>query len=186
VTRRRFKGLWYASGTPASADYTVTAEVLFNGGGDAIAGPGARLSTSAQTGYFGFLFNQASGVSDRFAIFKYVATTLTKVAGTGSTPTITSGVTYSCTLDVAGTTIALRVQRSSDSNWLNSSGSWQSGQTNCLSATDSSITDAGRPGLWLSQVSASSSTILRLYADEAGGGSSIAAISTYRRMLARA
>lgn len=171
-------GLWYASGTPAAADYTVTAEVTYNGGTDAIAGPGARMSTSAQTGYWGFLFNGSSGSFDKFATYKYVAGTLTRIAGTGSTPSISSGIVYTCTLDVSGSTIALRVQRSSDSNWLNSSGSWQSGQTNCLSTTDTSISAAGRPGFWLSRVSASQSTIARLYADEAGGGATTAPINT--------
>lgn len=160
-------GLWYASGTPASADYTVTAEVLFNNGTAAIAGPGARLSTSAQTGYFGFLFNNGT---HKFATYKYVSGVLTLIAGTGNTPTITSGVTYTITLDVSGTTVALRVQRSSDSNWLNSSGSWQAGQANCLSSTDSSIASAGKAGLWLSQISSAQSQILKIWADEVGGG----------------
>lgn len=162
-------GLWYASGAPLGADYTVTAQVLFNGGTAAIAGPGARLSTSAQTGYFGFLFNNGT---HKFATYKYVAGALTLVAGTGNTPTITSGVTYTIALDVSGSTVALRVQRSSDSNWLNSSGSWQASQANCLSTTDTAISAAGRPGLWLSQIASASSTILAIQADEAGGGAS--------------
>lgn len=157
--------LYYASAVPASADYTVTADVLYNGGDSKPAGPAGRLSTGAQTGYFALIWNPATGSLDKFAIFKYVAGTLTVIAGTGSPPTITSGVTYRITLDMVGTTIAMRVQRLSDNYWLNSSDTWQVGQTNCLSVTDSDITAAGRPGFWASRTTAAPSELLSIEAN---------------------
>lgn len=173
-TGSSLNAFYYASGTPLSANYTVTSDVVFNGGSAAIpGGPGGRMSTGAQTGYFALLYNLATAPFDKFALFKYVAGTLTKIAGTGVTPTITSGVTYRITLDMNGTTIAMRVQRQSDSNWLNSSGSWQSGQTNCLSVTDTDITAAGRPGFWLSRTAATPSTLLSIDADESTGATAV-------------
>lgn len=157
--------LYYASGVPVSADYEVSSDVLYNGGTSIPAGPGGRMSTSAQTGYWALIWNPPTASLDKFALFKYVAGTLTVMAGTGTTPVITSGVTYRITLSMVGTTISMRVQRLSDNFWLNSSGAWQSGQTNCLSVTDSGITAAGRPGLWLSQTAVTPSSLLSINAN---------------------
>lgn len=165
--------LYYASGVPPTADYTVTADVLYNGSTSVPGGPAGRMSTSAQTGYFGILFNSINSPFDKFALFKYVTGTLTKIAGTGTTPTITSGVTYRITLDLQGTTVALRVQRLSDNNWLNSSGSWQSGQTNCLSVTDTDITATGRAGFWAARTPATPSTLLSIDTDDLGVASAV-------------
>ena len=133
----------YASGDPSSADYTVSGVFAFPGTDrPAIWGVAGRMSTSANTGYF------AIGFAGEIRLYKYVAGSLTQI-GSGDLLTAAAD-TYTLTLDMAGTTIAVRIQRSSDSQWLASGNTWQSEQVNCISETDSSISAAGKAGFWLS------------------------------------
>jgi hypothetical protein len=131
----------YASGAPGGADYTVSATFVFaSGTWPTIYGPAGRMSTSAETGYFAILF------SNEIRLYKYVAGSLTQV-GTGDALTPAAG-TFTVTLAMSGTTIAVRVQRASDSNWLASGDTWQVGQADCISETDASIAAAGKAGFW--------------------------------------
>lgn len=137
-------GIYYCSGVPASADYTVTAPFTFGSSTwPSIFGVGGRMSTSAQTGYFGIWFNSGGF----FQLYKYVAGTLTQI---GSDRTATKAAdTFTLSLIMTGTTIALRVQRSSDSQWLVGNSTWSATPGDAISATDSAITAAGRAGMWL-------------------------------------
>lgn len=146
---------YYASGSPASADYSFSLDYTYNAiGGNEIAGPGARLTTGAtNTGYF-FIFFKVVG---ELRLYKYVAGTLTQI-GTGVTFAPVNGATYRFTIDPVGTAIAGRLQRLSDSNWINSAGAFGASQVNCASVTDSSITAAGKAGFWYSSDTTSGGT----------------------------
>mgnify|MGYP001318790885 CR=1 FL=1 len=138
--------IYYASGTPASANYTVSLDWITGSGGAQtgdIVGPLGRMATGT-TDFYGALYLQTAG---GIRLYKFVAGTGTVIVA-AVTFTPASSATYRITLDMQGTTIAGRIQRASDNNWLNSSGSWVSGQTNFGSVTDSSISAAGRAGFW--------------------------------------
>ena len=136
---------YYASGVPGVADYTVSAEFTKSGTGySEVFGPGARLQTSANTGYFFISFWAPAAVR----LYKYVAGTLTQI-GASVSFVPADGITYRLTIDVAGTTIKGRLQRLSDGNWLNSSGAFVATQTDCISVTDTAISAAGQAGFWL-------------------------------------
>ncbi len=135
--------IFYAAGTPGSANYTVAARLYIISGGTH-CGVAARMSTSTSTWYTLTLD------SGSLKLFKSASSQLASTVS--MTPTV--GETYILTLDVSGsstTAIAGRVQRLSDSQWLTSGGTWQSGQTNFLSVNDSSspVTSAGKAGIWL-------------------------------------
>jgi hypothetical protein len=152
---------YYSSGVPASADYSVSLEFTFNGGTAEIAGPAARMSTSVNSGYF---FINYQNFTD-LRLYKYVNGTLTQL-GTAVNFSAAIGITYRLTIDVAGTTIAGRMQRLSDSLWINSAGAFGASQVNCISATDSAITAAGRAGWWLSNNGGTRGQIDNFSADE--------------------
>jgi hypothetical protein len=80
-----------------------------------------------------------------------------RVSGTNATigfVTPTGGNTfianewYFITLTAAGSTISVTVQRTSDSKYLNSSATWQSGITSCISVTDTTVTGQGYAGVF--------------------------------------
>jgi hypothetical protein len=131
----------YASGTPGAADYTVTMPCVFaSATWPSIVGPAGRMTTSGNNGYFAILFG--GGIN----LYKYVTGSLTLI---GSKVNITAAAdTYTVTLDMQGTTIAVRVRRASDSQWLASSNTWQAGQVNAISQTDSALSAAGKAGFW--------------------------------------
>lgn len=152
--------LWYASGTAPSADYSATAIVVAGGNTSQVAGPGVRLSTSAQTGYFGFLFGEG------FAIYKYVSGTLTQIGSTIGSGLGGATTEYTVKIAATGTTIELTVQRNSDSQYLTSGGTFQVSETTCISQTDSAISGTGRAGLWLSTHNASVPKLNSISADD--------------------
>lgn len=61
-----------------------------------------------------------------------------------------------------GTNLSMRVQRDSDSKWLDSGGTWQSSSAFCCTTTDSAITGQGYSGLALSN----GATSQGMYADD--------------------
>lgn len=145
--------VYYASGSPASADYTVSLGYVPGSGGAQvgdIVGPLGRVNTGANTFYGALYLTSASGIR----LYRFAAGTGTViVAAVAFTPV--SGTTYTITLDIQGAgatvTVAGRVQRSSDGFWLNSSGTFVSGQTNFGSFGDTDgtrITAAGKAGFW--------------------------------------
>lgn len=152
---------YYASGSPSSADYTVSFRYTHKGGSGAIGFVGARLSTSASTGYFGGIF-QGVGCS----LYKYVSGTLTALASAVAF-TLTTDESYDITIDVSGTTIAIRLQVVSTGNWLKPDGSLQASQINYISVTDSAISAAGKAGFWISHASGTRAQYDNFSADEA-------------------
>jgi len=138
--------LYYRSEDPGADIYEVQVQDVLVGAEDgSIGGPAIRVSTSANTYYSAILGTAAAGTTN-FTLRKKVAgaeTTLGTV-----THTFATGVTYTITIGVNGTNIYARVQRSSNSQWLKSDGTWQAGQINCLSVTDSAISARGKMGLF--------------------------------------
>lgn len=143
TTESNVRENYYASGVPATADYTVTLDYAMTANTtEEIFGPMGRLSTSASTGYL-FVFYRGGA---QFLMQSLVAGTATTI-GTSVNHALAAG-TYRMTLDMSGSTIAGRVQRTSDSNWLTSAGAWQAGQVNCISTTDTAVTAAGKAGVY--------------------------------------
>ncbi len=60
----------------------------------------------------------------------------------GQAATFATGIWYTMRLKCDGDNISVRIQRSSDSNYLTSSNTWQAGATDCMAVTDST---SGRP-----------------------------------------
>lgn len=170
-------GYYYCSASPASADYTVTYDLIFVSGANAVDGVGGRMSNAAQTGYYACLYKAVNHIS----LFKQVAGALTEITYVNLAGAPSPG-TWRITLGMAGTTITVRVQRLSDSEYLTSSNTWQSGAVDCISTTDSSISSAGFPGLWISG-SGSPNSIDNFLAEQAGGGSSNGAARHYYAQL---
>jgi len=127
----------YTSGTPGTADYSVTLDYR-PASTTAIAGPGLRMVSGAQTGYYLWAYN-GQFILDRSS---------QAIIGTAVTPSggISTSVTYRMTVKAVGTTITGRVQRLSDNQYLTSAGAWQAGAVDCITVTDANVTAAGRAG----------------------------------------
>lgn len=167
TTENNFNENYYASGVPASADYTVSLDFTFNNAGaNEICGPAARYSTSAATGYTYIYHKNGGGMR----LFQWIAGGLTELATTVSfTPS--NGVTYRMTIDVAVTAIKGRMQRLSDSKWLDNTGTFVVGASDTHSVTDSGVTAAGRAGWWFacdSPAPGARGTLDNFSADQAG------------------
>lgn len=131
----------YTSVTPPAANYMVELECLAINGARQYAG--ARMSTSAQTGYFGG-FTDVTFVSIR----KWMAGTFSEIA----TPVgcnRANGTEWLTQLEVSGSTLRLYVQRASDGHWLTTAGNvFGATRVACIELTDTDISAAGRAGFW--------------------------------------
>lgn len=119
----RSAGLNYISGTPGSADYSVSADVvIFSSIGD--TGVAGRISTSSSNFYYAYL-----KAGNNEAVLAKMVGGLPANLGSWF-QTFNAGTTYVLTLDMVGTTIRLLidgVQR--------------------VSVTDSTFASAGRAGI---------------------------------------
>jgi hypothetical protein len=118
----RTAGLAYYSGTPSSADYSVTADIVIksSAGSTGVAG---RISTTQRT-YYSAYIEQSTGI---VVLMKRVNGAITSMGVSSGS----YGVgTHSLTLDMVGTTIRALV-----------------GGVQVVSVTDSSITAAGKAGI---------------------------------------
>lgn len=120
---------YYASGTPGSADYTVKATYTIGSGGidtggNAYFGVTGRMSTSADTYYWGAWY------AGTWYITKVLSGSLTFL-NTTSSGTLTAGNTYDLELVMSGTGLTLKVNGST-----------------VLTATDSDISSAGKSGFY--------------------------------------
>ncbi len=135
--------LVYASGTPGSADYSVTADMNLSAGSFGTdTGVMGRMSTSAFTGY---------AVVRQAGQWRLVRMSAGSGLTIGSLVTMTNvtSVTYRITLTMTGTAISGFVQRLSDNWYLTSAGGWQPASTAFTSGTNSDISTAGKAGLWI-------------------------------------
>lgn len=116
----------YASGSPASADYSVTATVRrITGAGE--AGVLGRCSTSAATYYRATLSRIGA---DTLELYKFVAGSYTKLGGYAAS--LADSTNYTLVLDMVGTTIRVLLDG-----------------TQRISVTDSGISAAGKAGIYL-------------------------------------
>jgi hypothetical protein len=119
----RSGGLNYLSGTPSSADYSVSATIHIKSsvGSTGVAG---RISTTAKT-YYCVYIEQGTG---KLVLIKWVNGVLTRL---GSVSASSYGIgDHTLTLDMVGTTIRALI-----------------GGVEILNQTDSSITAAGKAGI---------------------------------------
>ena len=123
--------LYYHSGAPATADYTVTADLLFKdaNGGNGIAGVVGRVDTAANTMY---MARYAGLTSDAWQLYKFVAGTATLLGS--SAAAITDETSHNVKLEMVGSAIKL----------------FKSGEgTAAVSVTDTAITAAGKSGIFV-------------------------------------
>lgn len=121
------EAIYYHSGSPASADYTVSADLVFVSSDVASPSVCGRMSTSANTFYMARYNTDLGG---GWQLYKRVAGTFTQLGSTASA-TFTSG-TKNLVLRMSGSTIELYKEGSG---------------TPTISATDTAISAAGKSGL---------------------------------------
>lgn len=126
--------MYYHSGSPANADYSVLADVYEASDPTAYAvGVVGRVDTTAVTGYMARHARTTASSTDAWQLYKFVAGTFTQL-GSNSTDAITTGTSAQVELRMEGTTIAL----------------YKRGEaTATISVTDSSVTAAGKAGIRL-------------------------------------
>ncbi len=164
------QGAYQHSGTPASADYEVSADIILQAGSTTPrqAGVCARMQAGANTMYWVIYGHDTTNIR----LFKNVAGTQTQL---GSSYSYTLSGTASLKLTVDGDQISVQL----------------GGSTVIGPVTDTSITSAGKAGVWMfntRQTGINDSMGLDNFsADDlgGGGGSSIAALMNhYRRRRA--
>lgn len=128
-----------ASGTPGSADYPVLADFV-SVTSTQRAGLVARWTDSGTSAGYMLRFREFQG----WQLFRYVSGTPTQIGSTVGPTSMPAG-TYRLRLECSGigatVTVTCKLQRNSDSFWLNSSGSFVSGDSTFLTYSD---TDANR------------------------------------------
>ncbi len=134
----------YASGTPGSADYSVTCDMNLPAGSFGTdTGVVGRSSTSAFTMYA--VVRQAG----QWRLVRMSAGSGLTIGSLVSMTNVTS-VTYRITLTMTGTTISGYVQRLSDNWYLTATANvWQPSPVAFTSGTNSDISTAGKAGLWI-------------------------------------
>ena len=119
------KGVMYYSGPPASADYTVQADITIFSATGAVGIVG-RCNTTASTFYYTYIHNN----NGELVLAKMVGGAITSLDTFNSPGFFEAGSTYTVELIMVGTSITVDVD----------------GVNRC-SATDSAITAAGRGGI---------------------------------------
>lgn len=121
---------YHHSGTPASADYSVSADLFMKetNGGLSSTGVIGRVDTAANTFY---MARYAGDAIDGWQLYKAVGGTFTQLGST-SAQSLTDETAYNVKLEMVGTAIKLYKELSS---------------TATISATDSAITAAGKSGI---------------------------------------
>lgn len=165
---------YWHSGTPANADYSVSADLFFKetNGGSGSAGPIGRADTAANTFYHARYFGSAS---DAWQLYKFVAGTATLLGS--SAQAITDETSHNCVLRMVGTTIEL----------------YKDGEgTALISVTDSAITAAGKAGFRFFDNTTTPSDVVGIHIDNfsavdiSGAGTSFPfRRSSFQHMLVR-
>jgi Concanavalin A-like lectin/glucanases superfamily len=122
--------LYYSSAVPASADYTIEADVFVATSlANDLIGVTGRLDTTVANGtFYGAVFDQVSHTWILYSVVNGNKVSL----GSSATPAVTVGATYRLALDMIGTTIRMLVNGSP-----------------VVSVTNAAITAAGRAGFAL-------------------------------------
>ena len=156
-------GVYQHSGSPASADYTVSADLTYYSAGSAVPpqmGVCGRMEAAAQTFYF---LTYTHG-SNNLRLFKAVAGTLTQL-GSSYTVTLANNTPRSALLRMEGDQISGELD----------------GSTVIGPVTDTAITAAGKAGIYGFSMRqpgvADSGGIDNFSADDVGGGGGSATVS---------
>lgn len=149
--------LFWHAGTPASADYEVSADLFTKetDGGASNTGVVGRVDTAANTCYHA---RYGGSSVDGWQLFKLVAGTATQLGSTSS-QSLTDETTYAVKLKMAGTTIELFKEGSGSAT---------------VSVTDSAISAAGKSGIRFVGTGETNTTGLHLdnfSADDVGAAS---------------
>ena len=141
--------IYYHSGTPASADYSVSSTLFAKqaSGGDTYIGVTGRQSTSVNTHYLAWY---GGGITDAWQLYKVVAGAVTQL-GSNSGQVLTDETGYAVKLEMIGTAIKLYKEGSS---------------TPTISVTDSAITAAGKAGIRGAQSTGSFGDTFGLHIDD--------------------
>lgn len=133
--------LYYNTGTPASADYSVSADIFTKtaNAGDSFLGVAGRINTAANTLY---MARYGGGADVGWQLFKIVSGVATQLGSTSS-QSLTDETAYNVKLEMVGTAIKLFKELSGSAT---------------ISATDSAITAAGVSGLRMSGGTAETNT----------------------------
>ncbi len=134
-----------ASWVPSSADYKVSADIVFGGLTYENTGLLARSSSSAQTRIEVVVDNGSSSANAVYGIYDVVAGTKTLLVAAAALPQ-TPGVTMRVTLEMVGTALSLYIQRPSDNYYLDNTGAFVVGKTAKVTAT-TAVTAAGFAGV---------------------------------------
>ena len=124
-------------------DHTITCKVyVATTGNSEDTGVLCRVTKTAPKNWYSLTINSGAvrlyrAVNDVFT--QLGSLTLGEVAG----------ITYTLTLASQETTISGTVQRDSDNNYLNSSGTWQAAATTAFSVVDTSVPVTSNIGLWV-------------------------------------
>jgi hypothetical protein len=129
--------LYYAGGIPAVADYDVEADLVQRSDADAQAGIVGRYSTTQDQGYLWLHINVGT---PGWQLFKAVAGTFTQL-GASINHTLTTDQAYRARLEMRGVTIKGYVDGVEQ-----------------ISASDSSVTSAGRAGMRANNITATNTT----------------------------
>ena len=125
---------FFINSTPPSNDYIISCNITVSGGGDAGNGAGimGRVTQSSSATFYSTRMRTNVTVLEQFS------------GGSGTTlDTLTYSLlneTYYLEMVFNGTSIDTYLQRVSNGNWINSSGSEVGTKVPCLSATDSTLT----------------------------------------------
>jgi hypothetical protein len=139
---------WYLDAEPPTADYSVKSHLNYITSTSVGVGVLARLDTSVSTGYF------LQRTNTVIALRRLITGTST-VLGTDVTKSI-----QDCTIEliVEGSTIRCFVIEDASGLYVTPSGGESSKRQPCITATDTQITAAGRPGIQLGNGTATTRT----------------------------
>jgi hypothetical protein len=137
---------YYLPVVPGDANQTASVVFTQTAADNERCYAGVRMSTAAQTGYFGGYLG-----TSKVNLYKWVAGSITELGQMGCSISAGNDVLLEVNANVS--TISLFVQRVSDGQWLVSANTFQVSRVACLSFTDTDITAAGRVGIWVESLS---------------------------------
>jgi len=133
--------VYYSSGVPAAADYTIQADVyVASSVPNDVIGVAGRLTAPSNGTYYAAVYNQPTGAWTLYSVANGVKTPL----GTPYAQTLVAGTTYRLALDMNGSTIRLLVdgvQRVSVTNNVTITTAGQGGVVLGFTATTTTVTD---------------------------------------------
>lgn len=132
---------FYNNTAPGTANYKVCADVIVQSTSDSANGGGVVGRLDSGTTLNCYMVRLRSGT---IVLSKYVSGALTNLGSVSYTLTLG---TFYVELRMLGSTLEVFVQRLSNGNWINSSGTEVGSKVACISVTDGSITAEGFAGI---------------------------------------